>query len=130
MELVQRQENQTKNFYYLVKFSFNRFKTAKTYKQQIVDVPSELNEIIKLYLKHKKGDTNKLLVNVKGIPFKSSTDITIRLNKIFDKKVSSSMLRKVFLTSKYGSIINELGEDTTNMGTSVGTALNNYIKED
>jgi hypothetical protein len=124
------QENQTTNYYYQGKFYFNRFKTAKTYKQQIVDVPSELNEIIKLYLKHKKGDTNKLLVNVKGIPFKSSTDITIRLNKIFDKKVSSSMLRKVFLTSKYGSIINELGEDTTNMGTSVGTALNNYIKED
>jgi hypothetical protein len=124
------QENQTTNYYYQGKFYFNRFKTQKTYKQQVIDVPTELNEIIKLYLKHKKGDTNKLLVNVKGIPFKSSTDMTNRLNKIFDKKVSSSMLRKVFLTSKYGSIINELEKDTANMGTSVGTSLNNYIKED
>jgi hypothetical protein len=49
--------------------------------------------------------------------------MTNRLNKIFDKKVSSSMLRKLFLTSKYGSIINELEEDTKNMGTSVGTSV-------
>lgn len=123
------QENQTTNYYYQGKFFFNRFKTQKTYKQQITEVPTELNEIIKLYLKHKKGDTNKLLVNVKGIPFKSSTDMTNRLNKIFDKKVSSSLLRKQFLTNKYGSIIDELEKDTTNMATSVGTALNNYIKD-
>ena len=129
MVIDKPQENQTTNYYYQGKFYFNRFKTQKTYKQQIIDVPTELNEIIKLYLKHKKTESNKLLVNVKGIPFKSSTDMTNRLNAIFNKKVSSSMLRKLFLTSKYGSIINELEEDTKNMGTSVGTSLNNYIKD-
>jgi hypothetical protein len=123
-------EDKEKNYYYQGKFYFNRYKTAKTYKQQIIDIPTELNEIIKLYLKFRKGDNNKLLVNVKSIPFKSSTDMTNRLNKIFDKKVSSSMLRKQFLTSKYGTIINDLEKDTENMGTSVSTSLNNYIKED
>jgi hypothetical protein len=63
------QENQTTNYYYQGKFYFNRFKTQKTYKQQVVDVPTELNEIIKLYLKHKKGESNKLLINVKGSSF-------------------------------------------------------------
>ena len=130
MVVSKPEENQTTNYYYQGKFYFNRFKTQKTYQQQIIDVPPSLDQILKLYLKFKKGESNKLLVNVKGVGLKTSTDMTNRLNKIFGSKVSSSMLRKQFLTNKYGSIINDLEKDTENMGTSVGTALNNYIKDD
>jgi hypothetical protein len=130
MVVSKPEENQTTNYYYQGKFYFNRFKTAKKYQQQIIDVPPSLDQILKLYLKFKKGESNKLLVNVKGVGLKTSTDMTNRLNKIFGSKVSSSMLRKQFLTNKYGSIINDLEKDTENMGTSVGTALNNYIKDD
>ena len=130
MVVSKPEENQTTNYYYQGKFYFNRFKTQKTYQQQIIDVPPSLDQIIKLYMKFKKTESKKLLINVKGVPFKTSTDMTNRLNKIFGSKVSSSMLRKLFLTNKYGSIINELKEDTEEMGTSVGTALNNYIKDE
>lgn len=130
MVVSKPEENQTTNYYYQGKFYFNRFKTAKKYQQQIIDIPPSLEQIIKLYLKFKKGESNKLLVNVKAVPFKTSTDMTNRLNKVFGAKISSSMLRKFFLTNKYGSIINDLEKDTENMGTSVGTALNNYIKDD
>jgi hypothetical protein len=130
MVVSKPEENQTTNYYYQGKFYFNRFKTAKKYQQQIIDVPPSLDQILKLYLKFKKGESNKLLINVKGVGLKTSTDMTNRLNKIFGSKVSSSMLRKQFLTNKYGSIINDLEKDTENMGTSVGTALNNYIKDD
>ena len=81
-------------------------------------------------MKFKKGESNKLLINVKGVGFKTSTDMSNRLNKIFGSKVSSSMLRKFFLTSKYGKVIEELEKDTADMATSVGTALNNYIKNE
>jgi hypothetical protein len=40
------------------------------------------------------------------------------------------MLRNIFLSSKYSDIINELKDDAAGMGTSVNTALNNYIKTD
>jgi len=40
------------------------------------------------------------------------------------------MLRNIFLSSKYGNLVNELKEDTKQMGTSIDTALNNYIKKD
>tara|TARA_R110002167_G_scaffold29132_1_gene97344 strand:+ start:30 stop:899 length:870 start_codon:yes stop_codon:yes gene_type:complete len=122
-------ENQTTNYYHQSKFYFNRFKTQKKYQQQIIDVPPSLDNIIKLYLKYKKGDTSHFLVNVKGVQLKTSTDMTNRLNKIFDAKVSSSMLRKQYLTSKYGNVIEDLQEDTKNMATSVGTAMTNYIKK-
>ena len=129
MVVSKPEENQTTNYYYQGKFYFNRFKTQRKYKQQIIDIPPSLDQIIKLYMKFKKGESNKLLINVKGVGFKTSTDMSNRLNKIFGSKVSSSMLRKQFLTSKYGKVIEELEKDTKNMATSVGTALNNYIKE-
>jgi vacuolar-type H+-ATPase subunit I/STV1 len=45
-----------KNFNYLnineSKFIFNNFKTAGTYKTQIIDIPDDLMAVIKLYLTH------------------------------------------------------------------------------
>ena len=51
------------------------------------------------------------------------------LNKIFGKSVGSSLLRNMYLSNKYSNIIENLKKDTTDMGTSVDTALNNYIKK-
>ena len=61
---------------------------------------------------------------------KISTEISKILNKIFNKKISSSMLRNIFLTDKYSGVIDELKKETSAMSTSVNTALNNYIKKD
>jgi hypothetical protein len=60
---------------------------------------------------------------------KASQEITRILNKIFGKNIGSSMLRNMYLTNKYGDMVEELKEDTSDMGTSIGTAPNNYIKE-
>ena len=79
------EENKTTNYLFDNTFYINRYKTAKTYQQQVIDIPANLQAIIKLYLKHKKGDNDKFLINKKGVAFKSSTDMTVRLNKIFDK---------------------------------------------
>ena len=58
-----------------------------------------------------------------------SQDITRLLNKIFGKNIGSSMLRNLYLTNKYGDMVEELKKDTTDMGTSVDTALSTYIKK-
>jgi len=123
------QENKTTNYYHKGKFYFNRFKTQKTYQQQVIDVPSNLDEIIKLYLKHKPNETKDFLVRYDHRPLKTSTDMTRILNKIFDKKISASMLRKLYLTNKYEKVMGELEQDTKKMGTSVNTAKDNYIKD-
>ena len=44
------------------------------------------------------------------------------------KKIGSSMLRNMYLTNKYGDLMKELKTDVSDMGTSVGVAMNNYIK--
>ena len=39
------------------------------------------------------------------------------------------MLRNVILTDKYTDVMTEFKNDTKNMGTSVSTAFNIYIKD-
>lgn len=113
------------------KFIFNRYKTARTYKQQIIGIPEELFKIIKNYIDINDIKINEyLLINPKtGQNFTSQNAITVILNRLFEKKVSSSMLRKLFLTTKYSDTTNELDNDATKMGTSSSVIRSNYIKK-
>ena len=120
-----------------MKFILNNYKTEKKYHSVEIDIPDDLKQVILLYLKYhplklelKNKEFNIPFLVEDGKELKTSTEITKILNKIFDKKISSSMLRSIFLTSKYGDLVNELKEDTKIMGTSSGVALNNYIKTD
>jgi len=116
-------------------FIFRNYKTKKTYTDQTVPINDDLFSIIKVFLKYHplkkmmKGKFNiPLLVNYTEQPLNNSNEITRILNKIFGKKIGSSMLRNIFLTSKYGDDMQQLQQDTTAMGTSVNTAKDNYIK--
>jgi hypothetical protein len=119
-------------------FVFNNFKTQKTYKKQVVQIDDALMTVINAYLKFhpscklikKKNCNEYFLTNYFGANFESKNAITRVLNKIFDKKIGSSMLRNIYLTSKYADVNQEKNDDMTAMGSSVNTADNNYIKLD
>jgi hypothetical protein len=56
--------------------------------------------------------------------------MTHRLNEIFGKKISTSMLRHIYLTNKFKGIdLSELQKTATEMGNSPMQALM-YIKKD
>jgi hypothetical protein len=81
-------------------------------------------------LKHRpKTEHSVFLVDDVGEPFVQVNSITRILNKIFNAKVGASMLRKLYLTDKYSSVMADLKEDATAMGTSPEVAKNNYIKD-
>jgi hypothetical protein len=116
---------QKRNFY------FNNYKTAKTYKQQVEHIPADLFNVLKIYLKFKPTDSNFLLVGYEGNPLKHVNSITLILNKIFNKKVGSSLLRNIFLSDKFSGLqkqLDELGDTAESMGTSKASALGVYIK--
>jgi hypothetical protein len=119
-------------------FIFNNYKTQKKYKQVVIDIPNDLGEVIAKYMKF-HPERNKIknknhdiyfLVNHNGDNLTNSNDITKILNTAVGQKIDSSMLRNMYLTHKYGDAIDELKEDTAAMGTSVGVAMNHYIKVD
>jgi hypothetical protein len=119
-------------------FIFKNYKTKKTYNEQVVPINDNLLNIIKVYLKFhplKKEIKGKkfnvpFLVNFDGDEYKNSNDITRSLNKIFNKKIGSSLLRNIFLTDKYSDNLKELNNDASAMGTSKNTIESNYIKTD
>jgi len=119
------------------KFIFNKYKTSKSNGELIEDIKPELQEILDIYFKFhpllkgkkiNKSTNIPLLVYYDGKDLSSVNAITRILNKIFDKKIGSSMLRSIYLTSKYGNITKEMKEDAKVMGHSTETQKNNYIK--
>jgi len=66
----------------------------------------------------RKTDPIKLLVLADGTPMTAVNAITRLLNKVFDKKVGSSMLRHIFLTDKYKDTLEEMKKDSVAMGHS------------
>lgn len=112
-------------------FIFNVYKTSKKDGQLIINIPTELFDIIKKYIKiHPFKENNvPFLVSYDGKPFTSINSITRRLNKIFGKNIGASMLRHIYLSSKYGSIVTEQAEDAKLMSHTLSTQKD-YIKND
>lgn len=109
------------------KFVFNIYKTAKTYGSQTEVIPEALQKVINVYMEHHNG-IPEFLIKKNGVPMKLSSEITHRLNRIFGRKLSTSMLRNIYLTSKYAGMMNEMKDDAKAMGTSTNVAQHNYIK--
>jgi integrase len=131
----------TDNNYYDIsdeQFIFNKYKTSKTNGELKEKIPEKLKKVIEIYFKFHpllkgkkitKSTNTPFLVYYDGKDFKSVNSITRILNKIFNKKVGSSMLRHIYLTSKFGDTVKEMKDDAQIMGHSVQTAMNNYIKK-
>jgi len=119
------------NYYHQGKFIFNVYKTKGAYQQQVVDVPTELQEILKVWLKYKPKEEKHLLIHPDVSPPTPYTanEMTKVLKRAFNNpNVGVSVLRNVFLSAKYGTVTKQLKEDSEKMGTSVEVAQSTYIK--
>jgi len=124
-----RNYSKTDNYYKSGKLYFNKYKTSDKYGLQVLEVPEELNTIIKKWIKINEGDY--LLFSSNGNPLTSS-QITRMLNKIFDgKKISVDMLRHIYLTNYYKHMpdLIKMEKLASDMGHSINTAMT-YIKKD
>jgi len=125
-------------------FIFNQYKTKSKYGQQKIKIDttegSEPLEAIKMYLKHHplnnyknlkfpKNQTVqfKFLVYPDGKPLEAINAITRILNKIFNKKIGSSMLRHIYLSNKYN--IDDMKNDSKQMAHGLNQQRD-YIKTD
>ena len=139
-------DNMDKNKNYLdisnKKLIFNHYKTQKKYGTQTIDISETpnlmdaiymylrfhpLNPYKKFPIKLPKNTEFKFLVYPDGSGFNAVNSITRILNKIFNKKIGSSMLRHIYLSSKYN--IDEMKEDAEQMGHSL-EQQKEYLKTD
>jgi ribosomal protein L18 len=123
---IRNYDTKKDNYYKSGKFYFNIYKTAKKYGLQIIDVPKELDIILKKWVKINTNDY--MLYSTNGNKL-SSPQISRILNKVFDKNVSTSMLRHIYLTNIYKDLpaLEKMEELSSQMGHSVSQAME-YIK--
>lgn len=121
-------------------FVFNRFKTARKSGQQKIPIPNTeeapMKDALMAYLRHNpnfrtaRGRTAdfRFLVKPDGTPLTAVNAITRLLNKLFGKRVGSSMLRHSYLSQKYGAVLEEMKEDAQMMAHSDGVQRT-YIRK-
>jgi site-specific recombinase XerD len=110
---------------------FNKFKTAKTYGQQIVDIPKELKSILTKWIK--LNPTDWLFFDSNLGPL-NSVKLNQRLSKIFKNvatNTSVNALRHSYLTNKFGHTINQKKEidDIMEKCGSSAHMLTTYVKD-
>ena len=110
--------------------SLNKFKTQSKYEELKFDVPKDLEKLLRSYLK----------INGMGVMFKTSTGKQLSRNqlsqllikyskKYIGKSISTTMLRKIVLSDKFGKLKKEQEEMSKVTGHSVSTMNQVYIKE-
>jgi integrase len=137
-EYRQLSEDDKKETNYLVKkmsdntlyFVMNEYKTKKKYGEKKINIPPNLAKLLRKWLKINKSAY--LFVDTKGTPL-SSNKITKYLTSVFKehtgKNVSSTLLRHIYLSAKYGDTLKEMEKDADIMGHSVDMQKD-YIKKD
>ena len=129
-------EKKSKNYLVLDKngmfFVLNKYKTVKKYEELNLPIDDKaLKKIIRYYLKH----------NGMGVMFKTSTGkpitrtelskLLIKYSKKYmNKSISTTLLRKIYLSSKYGDMKKEMEKDSKVLGHDVAsTGMKVYVKE-
>lgn len=111
-------------------FVFQTYKTSKTYKEQTVVIPKGLKAIINQWAKINKG--NNMLVSSPQTPEIAMTNVqlTRRLNNMFGKKISTSMLRHIYLTEMMKDVppLLDMEQRAKDMGHSITEAMK-YVKQ-
>jgi hypothetical protein len=123
---IRNYDTKKDNYYKSGKFYFNVYKTAKSYGEQVIQVPKELDVILKKWIKMNTNDY--MLYSTNGNKL-SSPQISRILNKVFDKNVSTSMLRHIYLTNIYKDLpaLEKMEELSSQMGHSLLQGLE-YVK--
>ncbi len=110
-----------------MKFIYNEYKTSKKYAENIVDIQKPLEKILRMYIRIMKLKNGDILFDMTK---NAQSQMLISMSeKYMGKRISSTMLRKIYLSSKYGSTISEMKEDAKNMMHSPEVAQKVYIKE-
>ena len=113
-------EAKTCNYMRGGRFHFLIYKSSKAHGEQIVEIPSQLKTILAVW--KRLNPSEYLLVGADGVSQCTTPRVSFILNSVFGKSISVSMLRHIYLTTKYGDNIplSEMQEDARVMAHSVG----------
>ena len=108
------------------RFSFNEYKTNKVYGENVVEIDKPLRLKLNLYLKLNDFKNEDVIFPM------SRNAMSSLLNKtsysIIKKRVSAQILRKFYVSEKYGGINQEQAKDAKMMSHTISTQQGIYNK--
>ena len=111
-------------------FQINEYKTKKSFGKKKIEIPKTLNREIRKWLK--VNDSGYFITNATHTQPISANGITKLLTKIFKehtgKNVSTSLIRHIYLSSKYKGDLDEKEKDAHKMSHSL-EQQKDYIKK-
>ena len=111
----------------------NEYKTSKKYGEKKIDVPKDLEKILRMYLRlTKKNNGDIIFTNFKGEPITRNgiSQILIRNSKHYlDKSISTTMMRKIVVSDKFSELKEEQAKMAHIMGHDKSVMDEVYIKE-
>lgn len=111
------------------KYYFNNYKTAKSTGKEVINIPDEIMPVLKWYIKHMNLNDGDYLLFPDDDSRTNSNRMTKSLNSILGKKVGASMLRHIYLSHKYGKVMEQQEEDANFMAHGLGMQKD-YVKSD
>lgn len=116
-----------------LKVVMNEYKTSRKYGEKTFNLDGDIKRIVRMFIRLtdvKVGDY--LLISGKGNPISKNyfTQLLVRTSqKYLDKNISSTMLRKIVVSDKFGSLKKDQKEMADIMGHDVATQNLVYVKE-
>jgi hypothetical protein len=109
-----------------LKFIYNQYKTSKKWGELVVPVPVDLKPMIRSYIKimdYKIGD------NIFPLTRNALSQLLVKTSKrILNKNISSTMIRKIYMSDKYSDMKQEMEKDAKILGHDVSVGQSVYTK--
>ena len=110
-----------------LKFIYNLYKTSKKYGENVIPAPQELKPIMRMYLKMMDYDYGDKIFPMSRNAL--SQLLLKQSQRLIGKKISTTMMRKIYLSDKYAGLKEEQDELAKVMGHSKATAQAVYVKK-
>ena len=114
-------------------FVLNQFKTSKKYKELDIDIPKDLEKLLRFYIRVNKlsnGDVLFTSSTGKELSRNALSQLFIKTSKKYlGKSISTTMLRKIVLSDKFADVKKEQEEMAEITGHSVATMNKVYVKQ-
>jgi hypothetical protein len=112
----------------LLKFILNDYKTSKKYKEKILNIPKDLEKILRMYIKRMDFKVNDIIFPLSR---NGLSQLLIKTSKKYlNKSISTTMLRKIVASDLLGDVKKAEKELSKKMGTDIATIKNVYVKDD
>lgn len=134
---LSEENKQEKNYLRLdkgsLKFILNDYKTSKKYKEKVLDIPKDLEKLLRFFMRVNKLENGDVLFTSgtgKPLTRNALSQLFIKTSKKYlDKSISTTMLRKIVLSDKFGDLKEEMEKMADIAGHSTDVMNDVYIKK-